>query len=82
MTDSEIGTPVQSAPTTPGTPGAPFLSLRVNGETRHGNLSGLNPCECFALESWRKDAFPVMSVSLWKKVHNLFSLYLAEFCFN
>ncbi|GLJ48720.1 hypothetical protein SUGI_1027440 [Cryptomeria japonica] len=74
MGDSANATPVQSAPPTPGTPGAPLFGVRVD-RAPNGKRTLLNGCNsCLSIESWVEErvfsdlpaALP--SVSLARKV--------------
>eukprot|EP01018_Ginkgo_biloba_P039213 Gb_19150 [translate_table: standard] len=56
MSESENVTPVQSAPATPGTPGAPLFGRRVD-RVPSDRLTMLNRCQCLPVlaKSWSMD---------------------------
>ncbi|CAH2080626.1 unnamed protein product [Thlaspi arvense] len=75
MPDSETGTPVASAPATPGTPAPLFTSLRIDSLSYDRDRKSMPRCKCLPFEAASFGApptcftdFPAPDVSLTRKL--------------
>lgn len=59
--ESENSTPIQSAPATPGTPGAPLFRFRYKSSVPNENQSKQHRCNCFPLKLNRCECLPMVA---------------------